>query len=246
MLCCCFTPPFSSLQTSTSATRWAAPRPCARVAPARTRRAPTAAAARPATWPWPSPTTACPTQPRARRQRSSRGAAVGVLPAGNAASGPGGAEKGPQGCGCFRALRPLPSKAHNSLATFPGLSSRPLYPPPHRQPPLLPQQSPPRPGPRCTRHRATHRGGSQDAFPCHAAPAPPRTPQRLGSPPQGEHHCCTELAASLPRATGPALGRTAPAPQSCCPPSPGGTEAGGTPRGARPRRFPTPARAGWG
>lgn len=135
MLCCCFTPPFSSLQTSTSATRWAAPRPCARVAPARTRRAPTAAAARPATWPWPSPTTACPTQPRARRQRSSRGAAVGVLPAGNAAPGPGGVEKGPRGCGCFRALRPLPSKAHNSLATFPGLSSRPLYPPPHRQPP---------------------------------------------------------------------------------------------------------------
>lgn len=135
MSCRCLTPPFSSLQTSTSATRWAAPRPCARAAPARTRRAPTAAAARPATWPWPSPTTACPTQPRARRQRSSRGAAVGMLPAGNAALGPGGAEKA-----ASEPFAPSPPKR-----TTPSPPSSWLRPPRAELPASVPPSSPPAP-----------------------------------------------------------------------------------------------------
>lgn len=47
---------------------------------------------------------------------------------------------------------PSPPKRTTPLPPFswlrpPGLSSQPLYPHPHRQPLLLPQQSPPRPGP---------------------------------------------------------------------------------------------------
>ena len=140
--------PLSSLQISTSARRWAALSPCAGVAPARTRRAPTAATAHRATWPWPGPTTVCPRQPRAPQQRSSRGAGVRVLPSGVQLwhSGPG-STKAPRGCRCFEALRSFPSKAHNFPATSlyrPGLSSQPLHPPPPCQPLLLPQQSPPR------------------------------------------------------------------------------------------------------
>lgn len=73
---------FSSLQTSTSARRWAALSLCACTVLARTQRAPTAATAHRAMWPWPGPTTACPRQPRAQQQRSSRGAEVRVLPSG--------------------------------------------------------------------------------------------------------------------------------------------------------------------
>lgn len=73
-------PLFSSLQTSMSARTWMSQCPCARAAPARTQKAPTAAAAYQAMWHWPSPTTACPRQPRARQQHSSRGAAVGYSP----------------------------------------------------------------------------------------------------------------------------------------------------------------------
>lgn len=73
---------FFSLQTSTSVRRWVAPSPCAGVAPVRTRRAPTAATACRAMWPWPGPTTVCPRQPKAQQQRSSWGVGLRVFPSG--------------------------------------------------------------------------------------------------------------------------------------------------------------------
>lgn len=112
-------PLFSFLQTSMSVRMWMSQCPYARAAPVRTQKAPTAAAACQAMWHWPSPTTVCLRQPRARQQHSSKGVAVGGTPLWwHASPGPGGVEKGPRGCGCFYTLCPFTSKAHNSPATF--------------------------------------------------------------------------------------------------------------------------------
>lgn len=114
-----------SLQISTSVRRWAALSPCAEVAPARTQRAPTAASACQATWPWPGHTTACPRQPRTQQLRSSRRAGVRLLPCTRlwdlAAQ-----RKASRGCRCFEAPCSFPFKAHSFPTTSlyrSGLSS---------------------------------------------------------------------------------------------------------------------------
>lgn len=119
-----------SLQISTSVTRWAALSPCAEVAPARTQRAPTAANACRATWPWPGHTTACPRQPRTQQPRSSRRAGVRVLTCAWLWD-LGTQRKAPRGCGGFEALCSFPFEVHNFPATSlyrSGLSSQPLPP----------------------------------------------------------------------------------------------------------------------
>lgn len=105
-----------SLQISTSVRRWAALSPCAEVAPARTQRAPTAASACQATWPWPGHSTACPRQPRTQQLRSSRRAGVRLLPCAWLWD-LGARRKAPWGCGCFEALCSFPSKVHSFPAT---------------------------------------------------------------------------------------------------------------------------------
>lgn len=136
-----------SLQISTSVRKWATLSPCAEVAPARTQRAPTAASACQATWPWPGHTTACPRQPRTQQLRSSRRAGVKLLPC-TWLWDLGAQRKASHGCGCFEALCSFAFEVHSfpTISLYrSGLSSQPLHPSWPCQPQLFLQQSSPRP-----------------------------------------------------------------------------------------------------
>lgn len=175
--------------------------PCARAAPARTQKAPTAAAAYQAMWHWPSPTTVCLRQPRARQQHSSRGEAVGVPPLVARFSGTWWCGKGSPGL--WLLLSPL--SLHLQSAQLPchlflAVTARAELPgsvPPSSPPaPASATAEPPQPSPQHLPECHIPRGLAGHLLPCSSSSSP-HPAERLGSPLHGEHHCCTDLAASL-------------------------------------------------